>query len=273
MTEESLTTAAMNDAGLGAPMIEARGLNKSFGILRVLSDIDLEVRPSEVLCVIGPSGSGKSTLLRCLAFLERHDEGTVRIEGALLGHRDAGGRRLAQSEREINRVRASVGMVFQHFNLWPHMTALSNVTEALRAVKRMNRAEAEAEGRESLGKVGLADKAETYPSALSGGQKQRVAIARALAMRPRMMLFDEPTSALDPELVGEVLGVMKQLAAEGMTMVIVTHEMGFAAHVADRVVFMDQGRVVEHGRPADLFAAPKSDRLKQFLETWRERSL
>jgi polar amino acid transport system ATP-binding protein len=267
------TSTAATTAALGRPMIEVRGLAKRFGAVEVLRDIDLDVHPSEVVCVIGPSGSGKSTLLRCMAFLERYDEGSVRIEGELLGFRDVGGRRVEASARDIDRVRSSIGMVFQLFHLWPHMTALGNVTEALKVVKQMRRAQADALGREVLGKVGLADRADAYPAQLSGGQKQRVAIARALAMHPKMMLFDEPTSALDPELVGEVLAVMKQLAAEGMTMVIVTHEMGFAAHVADRVVFMDQGRIVEEDAPDRLFAAPKSERLQQFLNTWRERSL
>lgn len=263
-------SASTSSAG---PMIEVRGLGKRFGSAEVLQGIDLDVRPSEVVCIIGPSGSGKSTLLRCMAFLERYDEGSVRIEGELLGFRETPTGRIDASLREIDRVRSSVGMVFQLFHLWPHMTALANVTEALKVVKRMPRQDAEARGREVLGKVGLADRAEAYPAHLSGGQKQRVAIARALAMQPKMMLFDEPTSALDPELVGEVLTVIKQLASEGMTMVVVTHEMGFASHVADRVVFMDQGRLVEEGAPRPLFANPASERLTQFLNTWRERSL
>jgi polar amino acid transport system ATP-binding protein len=256
-----------------APVIEVRGLVKRFGDLEVLRGIDLAVRASEVVCVIGPSGSGKSTLLRCIAFLEAYDEGDVRIEGRLLGYRENGGRRHLMSEREIDEVRGSVGMVFQHFNLWPHMTALGNVTEALRMVKRMSRQDAEASGLDVLRRVGLESHARHYPEQLSGGQKQRVAIARALAMRPRVMLFDEPTSALDPELVGEVLSVMRQLASEGMTMVIVSHEMGFAAHVASSAVFMNDGRIVEQGTPSQLFAAPQSERLEQFLTTWRERSI
>ncbi len=255
------------------PMIVAKGLRKSFGARQVLHDVDLTVLPSEVVCIIGPSGSGKSTVLRCLAFLERYDDGTVHIEGDLLGYHEVGSRRMPASDRRVDQVRASLGMVFQHFHLWPHMTALANVTTALRVVKRMPRTEAEAQGRAMLAKVGLADRADAYPAALSGGQKQRVAIARALAMQPKAMLFDEPTSALDPELVGEVLAVMKHLAAEGMTMVVVTHEMGFAAHVADRVVFMDAGRIIEQGPPSELFSNPKSERLQQFLATWRERSL
>lgn len=254
------------------PVVEVRFLEKSFGSIRVLSDITLDVGRSEVVCVIGPSGSGKSTLLRCIAFLERYDAGSVRIEGELLGYIDRDSTRMAASEAAIDRVRAPLGMVFQHFNLWPHMTALDNVTAALRMVRRQPRKEAAARGRQMLAKVGLSDRADAYPGALSGGQKQRVAIARALAMQPRVMLFDEPTSALDPELVGEVLAVMKTLAAEGMTMLIVTHEMGFAAHVADRVIFMDQGRIVEHGPPKDILRTPASPRLRQFLDTWRDRA-
>ena len=255
------------------PPVSARGLVKRFGNLEVLRGIDLEVQPSEVVCVVGPSGSGKSTLLRCIAFLEVYDSGEVRIEGRLLGYREAAGQRRLASEREIDEVRSCVGMVFQHFNLWPHMTALGNVTEALRVVKKMGREAANAAGLEALRKVGLETVAKQYPGQLSGGQKQRVAIARALAIKPRVMLFDEPTSALDPELVGEVLATIRQVAAEGMTMIVVTHEMGFAAHVANRVVFMDEGRIVEEGEPRKTFSAPRSERLKQFLNTWRERSL
>jgi polar amino acid transport system ATP-binding protein len=256
-----------------ARMIEVRRLVKRFGKVEVLRGVDLAVSASEVVCIIGPSGAGKSTLLRCIAFLEIYDEGEVRIEGRLLGYRERDGRRSLASEREIDEVRSSVGMVFQHFNLWPHMTALGNVTEALRTVKRMGRRDAEASGLEVLHRVGLEAHARHYPEQLSGGQKQRVAIARALAMRPRVMLFDEPTSALDPELVGEVLAVMRQLATEGMTMLIVSHEMGFAAHVAGTAIFMDDGRIVEQGPPGQLFAAPQSERLRAFLNTWRERSI
>jgi polar amino acid transport system ATP-binding protein len=259
-------------AGQALP-IRVRGIVKRFGNVEVLRGIDLDVQPSEVVCVIGPSGSGKSTLLRCIAFLEIYDEGEVRIEGRLLGYREDTNRRQPAGEREVDEVRSCVGMVFQHFNLWPHMTALGNVTEALRVVKGMRRAAADEAGLEALRKVGLEGFAGQYPGQLSGGQKQRVAIARALAVKPRIMLFDEPTSALDPELVGEVLAVMRQVASEGMTMVVVTHEMGFAAHVANRVVFMDEGRIVEEGEPRTTFAAPRSPRLKQFLNTWRERSL
>lgn len=254
-------------------IVAAYGLGKTFGDLEVLKDIDLTVDRSEVVCVIGPSGSGKSTLLRCLAFLEAYDTGSVHIDGKLLGYVDRDGKRLKAGERAVDAVRRPIGMVFQHFNLWPHRTALENVTEALRLVAGKSRAEAREEGLEMLDRVGLADRANHYPEHLSGGQKQRVAIARALAMKPEVMYFDEPTSALDPELVGEVLAVMKQLASDGMTMIIVTHEMGFAAKVADRVVFMDQGKVVETGHPEALFENPKSPRLQQFLNTWRERTI
>jgi polar amino acid transport system ATP-binding protein len=260
-------------SGATIPPIAVRGLIKRFGNIEVLRGMDLEVQPSEVVCVVGPSGSGKSTLLRCIAFLEVYDEGEVRIEGRLLGYHEAAGKRRLASEREIDEVRSCVGMVFQHFNLWPHMTALSNVTEALRVVKGMSRAAADEAGREALHKVGLEAFAKQYPGQLSGGQKQRVAIARALAIKPRVMLFDEPTSALDPELVGEVLAAIRLVAAEGMTMIVVTHEMGFAAHVAHRVVFMDEGLIVEEGEPRQTFSAPRSERLKQFLNTWRERSI
>lgn len=260
-----------NDSG--APVVAAKGIGKSFGNTVVLDDVDLHVAPSEVICVIGPSGSGKSTLLRCLAFLEPYDHGNVTIKGRLLGYEDRGGQRIQAANRTLDAVRRPLGMVFQHFHLWPHLTALANVTEAPRQVKGLSRAAARNAGMAMLQRVGLAEQAEQYPEQLSGGQKQRVAIARALAMEPEVMLFDEPTSALDPELVGEVLDVMKQLAGEGMTMVIVTHEMGFAANVADRVLFMDAGRVVETGPPSQVFRAPESHRLQQFLATWRERSI
>ena len=208
-----------------------------------------------------------------MAFLDRYDEGRVFIEGRLLGYREAGGRLVPDSERNIDGVRGVIGMVFQHYNLWPHMTALGNVTEALRVVKKLGKREAEAIGMEMLAKVGVEDKARDYPAQLSGGQQQRTAIARALAIRPHVMYFDEPTSALDPELVGEVLQVMQELAGEGMTMVVVTHEMGFAAHVADEVVFMDDGEVIERGTPDDIFKRPRSDRLRGFLDTWRSRAV
>jgi polar amino acid transport system ATP-binding protein len=256
----------------GDSVVRIERLHKFFGDNEVLCDINLQVRQKEVLCVIGPSGSGKSTLLRCIAFLEEYDRGRIYIEGKLLGFRETGGRLVRDSERNVSRSRRNVGMVFQQFNLWPHMTALGNVTEALVGVKRLARAAANEIGSAVLTKVGLEDKLDVYPSRLSGGQQQRVAIARALAMEPHVMLFDEPTSALDPELVGEVLQVMKQLANEGMTMVVVTHEMGFAAEVADRVIFMDFGRIVEEGTAADIFRVAQSSRLKQFLDTWRARN-
>ncbi len=276
MTKTANTAATDPEAGDplvgGDSVIRIERLHKFFGDNEVLRDINLQVRQKEVLCVIGPSGSGKSTLLRCIAFLEEYDRGRIYIEGKLLGFREAGERLVRESERNISRCRRNVGMVFQQFNLWPHMTALGNVTEALVGVKRMSRAAANEIGSAVLTKVGLADKLDVYPSRLSGGQQQRVAIARALAMEPHVMLFDEPTSALDPELVGEVLQVMKQLANEGMTMVVVTHEMGFAAEVADRVIFMDFGQIVEEGSAVDIFRAARSDRLKQFLDTWRARN-
>ena len=255
------------------PVVLVEGLHKRFGPAHVLKGIDLAVDRSQVVCVIGPSGSGKSTLLRCMAFLDRYDEGRVFIEGRLLGYREVDGKRVPDSDRNIDSVRGVIGMVFQHYNLWPHKTALGNVTEALRVVRKLDRREADAIGMEMLAKVGVDDKAQDYPAQLSGGQQQRTAIARALAMRPHVMYFDEPTSALDPELVGEVLEVMQELAGEGMTMVVVTHEMGFAAHVADEVVFMDEGEVVERGSPDEIFRRPRSERLREFLETWRSRAL
>jgi polar amino acid transport system ATP-binding protein len=263
----------MSSKSRNSLLVDIQGLHKAFGTHTVLNGINLQIHEGEVLCVIGPSGSGKSTLLRSIAFLDPYNSGDVFFEGRLVGYRATGGVRRLSTERELNTDRAGFGMVFQHFYLWPHMNVLANVTEALRVVKKMPRAEADAVGTEMLAKVGLSAHAAKYPEQLSGGQKQRVAIARALAVRPRVMLFDEPTSALDPELVGEVLAVMKQLAAEGMTMMVVTHEMGFAAHVADKVVFMDAGRIIESGKPSELFGSPKSERLQQFLNTWRERSI
>jgi polar amino acid transport system ATP-binding protein len=255
------------------PTIRVEHLYKRFGSAEVLRDISLDIKRSEVLCIMGPSGSGKSTLLRCISLLEVYSAGRVYIEGELLGFREEGGRLISDRQRNIDRIRRNLGMVFQQFNLWPHMTALRNVTEALVLVKRIPPAAAQEIGHAMLAKVGLADKAGVYPSRLSGGQQQRVAIARALATEPHVMLFDEPTSSLDPELVAEVLQVMKQLAKEGMTMVVVSHEMGFAAEVADQVVFMDAGMIVEQGPASQMFQSPRSDRLKRFLQTWKQRNV
>ncbi|CAE6851132.1 Glutamine transport ATP-binding protein GlnQ [Paraburkholderia domus] len=254
------------------PLIQVRELGKQYGENEVLRGVDLEIAKSEVVCVIGPSGSGKSTLLRCVAALETYDRGEVLIEGELLGYADRNGRRTRASQGEINRVRRNVGMVFQQFNLWPHMTALGNVMEALQRVRGQSRDEAKRRGMAMLETVGLAHKADAYPAKLSGGQQQRVAIARALAMEPHIMLFDEPTSALDPELVGEVLQVMKQLARDGMTMMVVTHEMGFAAQVADKVVFIDQGRIAVQGSPHEVFHDAAQPRLRQFLQNYFDRN-
>ncbi|MEV7781892.1 amino acid ABC transporter ATP-binding protein [Kitasatospora sp. NPDC088351] len=252
-------------------MLSARGVRKRFGETEVLCGIDLEVRAGEVLCVIGPSGSGKSTLLRCFNHLEKIDAGRIAVNGELVGYEPhgspAGARLRERRPRDIRRQRERIGMVFQRFHLFPHRTAVQNVMEGPVAVKGRNRAEAQQQARELLRRVGLADRADHYPGQLSGGQQQRVAIARALAMEPTVMLFDEPTSALDPELVGEVLGVMRDLARSGMTMIVVTHEMGFAREVADRVLFMDQGAVVEAGRPDEVFTAPRHERTRAFLST------
>ncbi|NPT47612.1 ATP-binding cassette domain-containing protein [Paraburkholderia sp. 1N] len=254
------------------PLIQVRELGKQYGEIEVLRGVDLEIAKSEVVCVIGPSGSGKSTLLRCIAALETYDRGEVQIEGELLGYTERNGRRVRASQGEINRVRRNVGMVFQQFNLWPHMTALGNVIEALQRVRGQSRDEAKRRGMAMLETVGLAHKADAYPAKLSGGQQQRVAIARALAMEPHIMLFDEPTSALDPELVGEVLQVMKQLARDGMTMMVVTHEMGFAAQVADKVVFIDQGKIAVQGSPQQVFHDAAQPRLRQFLQNYFDRN-
>jgi len=248
-----------------APIIRVSGLHKRFGPLPVLRGIDLEVQAGEAVCIIGPSGSGKSTFLRCLNFLEEPEAGVVELDGEPMGFVPGPARRRRDTEARINRMRARIGMVFQSFNLWAHMTALQNVVEAPIHVKSLPRRVAEERASALLGRVGLADKRDSYPAQLSGGQQQRVAIARALAMEPEIMLFDEPTSALDPELVGEVLAVMASLARDGMTMIIVTHEMAFAEEVADRVLFMDSGAVVEEGRPMDIFHRPRSDRTAQFL--------
>ncbi|QDZ14567.1 amino acid ABC transporter ATP-binding protein [Humibacter ginsenosidimutans] len=246
-------------------MVDAVTLSKSFGSNEVLKSISLQVQRGEVMCVIGPSGSGKSTFLRCINHLERIDAGRLYVDGQLVGYRQKGDKLYELKPSEAARQRRDIGMVFQHFNLFPHMTALENVVEAPIRVKGVSKSDALARGRELLARVGLAQQSGHYPSQLSGGQQQRVAIARALAMDPKLMLFDEPTSALDPELVGEVLDVMRGLAQTGMTMVVVTHEMGFAREVGDSVVFMDGGVVVEAGDPKEVLTNPQHQRTKAFL--------
>jgi polar amino acid transport system ATP-binding protein len=255
---------------LAPSSVEIRKVNKYYGPFHALKDIDLSILPGKVTCLIGPSGSGKSTLLRCINFLEEYDSGEIRIDGQLIGYDSPGGRKM--SGRKLREMRRSIGMVFQQFNLWPHMTALQNVAEGLIRVRGLKKPEAEARAIEALNKVGLGDKMGNHPSRLSGGQQQRVAIARAIAMEPRLMLFDEPTSALDPELVGEVLSVMKTLAFEGMTMVVVTHEMGFAAHVADQVGFMEKGELVGMDAPSRILHQPEDPRIQAFLRTYHERN-
>ncbi|MGN6198697.1 amino acid ABC transporter ATP-binding protein [Humibacter sp.] len=252
-------------AQASAPMVEASAVSKSFGSNEVLKSITLNVRRGEVMCVIGPSGSGKSTFLRCINHLERIDAGRLYVDGQLVGYRQKGDKLYELKPGEAALQRRDIGMVFQHFNLFPHMTALENVTEAPMRVKGIRKQDAVARGRELLARVGLGNHASHYPSQLSGGQQQRVAIARALAMEPKLMLFDEPTSALDPELVGEVLDVMRGLAETGMTMVVVTHEMGFAREVGDSLVFMDGGVIVEAGDPRQVLTNPQHERTKAFL--------
>ncbi len=247
------------------PMVRCIDVHKKYGKLEVLRGITMDVPRGEVAVVIGPSGSGKSTLLRCINHLERLDFGYIYVDGALVGYRMKDGKLVEDNEQEIARKRSEIGLVFQRFNLFPHLTALSNVIEAPVHVQGVPRKQAEEFGRELLARVGLSEKADVHPGKLSGGQQQRVAIARALAMRPKLMLFDEPTSALDPELVGEVLDVMKALADDGMTMIVVTHEMGFAREVAQRAVFMDEGQIVEEGTPDDLLLRPQQERTKAFL--------
>jgi polar amino acid transport system ATP-binding protein len=246
-------------------MVKAEGIHKFFGRLHVLAGIDLEVTSGEVMCVIGPSGSGKSTFLRCINHLEKIDAGRLWVDGHLVGYRERGIKIHEMREREVAAQRQEIGMVFQRFNLFPHMTALENVMEAPVQVKGESKGTVRARATGLLERVGLADKIKSYPSQLSGGQQQRVAIARALAMEPKLMLFDEPTSALDPELVGDVLDVMRGLAEDGMTMVVVTHEMGFAREVGDSLVFMDGGIVVEEGHPREVLTDPKHQRTQDFL--------
>ncbi len=248
-----------------APMVEAIAVRKVYGSNEVLKSIGLTVRAGEVVSLLGPSGSGKSTFLRCINHLERVDGGEISVNGHLVGYRRAHGKKYELSRKEVAAARRDVGMVFQRFNLFPHRTALENVMEAPVYVKRRSKDEVRRQAEALLERVGLQDRANQYPSTLSGGQQQRVAIARALAMEPTLMLFDEPTSALDPELVGEVLDVMKGLAADGMTMIVVTHEIGFAREVCDRVVFMDDGVIVEQGTPADVFGNPQHARTRSFL--------
>jgi polar amino acid transport system ATP-binding protein len=247
------------------PMVKAEAVNKSFGHVDVLRGIDLEVAPGEVVCIVGPSGSGKSTLLRCINHLEKIDAGRLWVDGHLVGYRERGGKLHELRDREVAAQRRDIGMVFQRFNLFPHMTALENVIEAPTQVKGLRKEAARERGIELLERVGLGERVHSYPNQLSGGQQQRVAIARALAMEPKLMLFDEPTSALDPELVGEVLDVMRGLAESGMTMVVVTHEMGFAREVGDTLVFMDDGVVIEAGDPRQVLSDPQHARTQAFL--------
>jgi ABC-type polar amino acid transport system ATPase subunit len=251
---------------MGGKILRVEDLHKSFGDLHVLRGVSLEVEEGEVISVIGPSGSGKTTLLRCINFLEVPDKGRIYLDGELMGYREGkDGRLISDKKSHLNQMRSKVGMVFQLFNLWPHKKVLENVTEALRVVKKLPKKEADELAMEELRGVGIEEKSLAYPSRLSGGQKQRVAIARALAMKPKIMLFDEATSALDPELIGEVLEVMRKLASEGMTMIVVTHEMSFAKDVSDRVIFMDEGIIQEEDAPENIFINPKKERTKRFL--------
>ncbi len=249
----------------GPPIIAVRHVDKFFGDFHALEDVSLEVRPTEVVCIVGPSGSGKSTLLRCINHLETIASGEIEVAGELLGYRRHRGALYELKEREVARQRAVTGMVFQRFNLFAHMTVRQNVAHGPRKVLHLTKGDADRRATELVARVGLADKIDSYPSQLSGGQQQRIAIARAVAMEPRVMLFDEPTSALDPELVGEVLAVMQSLADSGMTMVVVTHEMNFARRVGDRLLFMDAGRIIEQGTPEELLDAPKHERTRAFF--------
>ncbi|MEH0981958.1 amino acid ABC transporter ATP-binding protein [Micromonospora sp. CPCC 205556] len=264
VTEQAAVPAARDETT--TPMVRAEGVTKRFGAVEVLKGIDLAVAPGEVSCLLGPSGSGKSTFLRCINHLERIDGGQLWVDGDLVGYRRQGDKLYELKAREVARRRRDIGMVFQRFNLFPHLTALGNIVEAPVRVLGTSREKARAEAVRLLERVGLAEKANNYPGQLSGGQQQRVAIARALAMHPKLMLFDEPTSALDPELVGDVLDVMKGLAADGMTMVVVTHEMGFAREVADSVAFLDGGVVVEQGTPDQVLGNPRHERTRAFLD-------
>jgi polar amino acid transport system ATP-binding protein len=249
-----------------APLVvAAKGVEKQFGRLQVLKGIDLTVRKGEVVVIVGASGSGKTTFIRCINHLEKIEKGRIEVNGHLIGYRERNGNLIEDSERNIARQRSEIGMVFQRFNLFPHLTAIENIIEAPVHVRKIPREEALRMGRALLGRVGLAEKANTYPAQLSGGQQQRVAIARALAMRPALMLFDEPTSALDPEMIGEVLDVMKELAREGMTMIVVSHEMGFAREVANRMIMMHDGRIIEDAPPDQFFTAPLHERTQAFL--------
>ncbi|HEX3824556.1 MAG TPA: amino acid ABC transporter ATP-binding protein [Mycobacteriales bacterium] len=252
-------------AAAGEALVRAEQVHKSFGPNEVLKGVDLDVNRGEVMCVIGPSGSGKTTLLRCINHLEKIDSGRLTVDGELVGYEQRGDKLYECTDREVAKMRASIGMVFQHFNLFPHMTALGNIVEAPVRVKKASKDEADDNGRRLLAQVGLEGREDAYPRQLSGGQQQRVAIARALAMEPKLMLFDEPTSALDPELVGDVLDVMRELATSGMTMFVVTHEMGFAREVGDKLVFMDGGVVVESGKPRDVITNPQHERTQSFL--------
>jgi polar amino acid transport system ATP-binding protein len=250
---------------MSGPMVKAEGVHKRFGRLEVLTGVSMEVQPGQVVCMLGPSGSGKSTFLRCINHLEKIDGGRLSVDGELVGYRQDGDKIYELRDAEVCRERSEIGMVFQRFNLFGHMTAMENVIEAPIRVKKVKKNEAARRAKELLERVGLADKLDSYPAQLSGGQQQRVAIARALAMDPKLMLFDEPTSALDPELVGDVLDVMRQLAKDGMTMIVVTHEMGFAREAADRLVMMCDGAIIEEGSPEHFFTSPEHERTKQFL--------
>jgi polar amino acid transport system ATP-binding protein len=267
---DSISEAPATTADDRPVVLEVDGLSKNFGDHTVLRDVSLKVHKGETVCLLGPSGSGKSTLLRCMNWLEEPDGGSVVLNGQRIGMRRSGSVRM--SDRELAATRSRIGMVFQHFALWPHMTVLGNVMEAPLYVLKRDKAEVRAEAEALLDRVGLAEKLDSFPSRLSGGQKQRVAIARCLAMKPDVILFDEPTSALDPELVGEVLSVMQDLARDGMTMVVVTHEMSFARDVASRVIFMDNGQIVETGHPDQFFTAAQTDRAVQFLARYAARS-